>query len=66
MKPTLTKVSITQYDMTYTVESPYSDEDTLERLIRCVAACAFASSWSEEQVVDAFRAFVAEHDKENL
>ena len=61
---TLTRVTVEQYEKRYIIESPYSDENALETLIRCVAAAAVACSWSKEQVLDAMQDYIDENRPE--
>jgi len=56
----LTRVTIEQYDNRYTVESIYSDDNTIEMLMRCINACAVASSWPAESVIDIMQKYIDE------
>lgn len=61
----LTRVTIEQYGTKYTCESVYSDENTVEQLLRLLAGVMVASSWSAEQVAEQMHEFANDLDDKN-
>lgn len=58
--PVRTRVVIEQYGERYMAESVYSDTDTVRELLRCLDACAVASSWSQTQVLEHMLDYIRE------
>lgn len=56
----LTRVVLEQYGTRYVSESIYSDEDTIEELLRLVSGALIAHSWSVSQVAEAMHNFANE------
>lgn len=59
-KDALTRVILEQYGTRYVSESIYSDEDTIEELLRLVSGALIAHSWSVSQVAEAMHNFANE------